>query len=109
MCSPYCGLVCDFPGLAAVARLVSKRTGLVDTLANRVGEKRLYRALPVASDVPVRSTTRVAAMAPAAGESWLGHWRRPARLRAAPEPIETVALLPDHPLVTFTWRGVRRP
>jgi protein ImuB len=25
-----------------------------------------------------------------------------------PEPIETVALLPDHPPVTFTWRGVRR-
>jgi protein ImuB len=26
---------------------------------------------------------------------------------AEPEPIETVALLPDPP-VTFTWRGVRR-
>ena len=25
-----------------------------------------------------------------------------------PEPIETVALLPDHPPVTFAWRGVRR-
>jgi error-prone DNA polymerase len=29
-------------------------------------------------------------------------------LFAHPEPIETVALLPDHPPVTFTWRGVRR-
>jgi protein ImuB len=25
-----------------------------------------------------------------------------------PEPIETVALLPDHPPVSFTWRGIRR-
>jgi protein ImuB len=25
-----------------------------------------------------------------------------------PEPIETLALLPDHPPVHFTWRGVRR-
>ena len=25
-----------------------------------------------------------------------------------PEPIETLALLPDHPPVWFTWRGIRR-
>ena len=36
------------------------------------------------------------------------HWPRPARLLAPPEPIETVALLPDHPPVSFTWRGSRR-
>ena len=30
------------------------------------------------------------------------------RLLRAPEPIETVALLPDLPPETFTWRGVRR-
>ncbi|HBF56924.1 MAG TPA: nucleotidyltransferase, partial [Afipia sp.] len=35
-------------------------------------------------------------------------WPRPARLLPRPEPIETVALLPDHPPVTFTWRGIRR-
>ena len=34
--------------------------------------------------------------------------RGPSRLLAQPEPIETVALLPDHPPVSFTWRGVRR-
>ena len=26
----------------------------------------------------------------------------------APEPIDALALLPDHPPVSFTWRGVRR-
>ena len=25
-----------------------------------------------------------------------------------PEPIETLALLPDHPPAFFTWRGIRR-
>jgi protein ImuB len=83
-------------------------SGLIDTLANRVGENRLFRLAPVASDVPERSVQRIAATAPATGEGWPDHWPRPARLLPHPEPIETVALLPDHPPVTFTWRGVRR-
>ena len=33
---------------------------LIDILANRVGEQRLYRFAPVASDVPERSVARVA-------------------------------------------------
>ena len=51
---------------------------------------------------------RVAPTAPDTGEGWPNHWPRPSRLLPNPEPIETVALLPDHPPVTFTWRGVRR-
>ena len=81
---------------------------LVDTLTNRVGERAVYRAGPVMSDVPERSVTRVAAMAPETGAVWPGHWPRPARLLPQPEAIETLALLPDHPPVWFTWRGVRR-
>ena len=81
---------------------------LLDTLANRVGEKQLYRIAPVPSDVPERSVQKIAPLAPPADAGWPDHWPRPARLLANPEPIETVALLPDHPPVTFTWRGVRR-
>jgi protein ImuB len=83
-------------------------SALIDILSNRVGGSRLYRCAPVASDVPERSVRRVAAAAPATGEGWPSHWPRPARLLAPPEAIETVALLPDHPPVNFTWRGVRR-
>jgi protein ImuB len=83
-------------------------TGLIDTLVNRVGEKRLYRFAPVASDVPERSVMRVHPAAPGTGAAWPDQWPRPSRLLATPEPIETVALLPDHPPVTFTWRGIRR-
>lgn len=80
----------------------------IDILANRVGEDRLYRFAPVQSDVPERSVKRISPLAPDTGEGWPGHWPRPTRLLPRPEPIETVALLPDHPPVTFTWRGVRR-
>jgi protein ImuB len=83
-------------------------TGLIDTLANRVGDTRLYRFAPVASDVPERSVMRIAPTAPGTGATWPDHWPRPSRLLPTPEPIETVALLPDHPPVTFTWRGIRR-
>jgi protein ImuB len=83
-------------------------SGLVDTLTNRVGDQRLYRFAPVASDVPERSVRRIAPTAPNTGAAWPDHWPRPSRLLPVPEAIETVALLPDHPPVTFTWRGIRR-
>ena len=86
-------------------------SGLIDTLANRVGEQRLYRFGPVASDVPERSIQKIAPTAPKTGETWRDlwpyHWPRPARLLPRPEPIETLALLPDHPPVSFIWRGIR--
>jgi protein ImuB len=83
-------------------------SSLIDILSNRVGETRLYRLAPVASDVPERSVQRVAAAAPDGGAGWPLAWPRPSRLLQHPEPIETVALLPDHPPVNFTWRGIRR-
>lgn len=81
---------------------------LIDTLANRVGERAIYRAAPVASDVPERSVSRVPALAPDTDANWPDAWPRPARLFLQPEAIETIALLPDHPPVSFTWRGIRR-
>jgi protein ImuB len=83
-------------------------SALVDILANRVGGERLYRFAPVASDVPERSVARIAPAAPATGQSWPDHWPRPSRLLPIPEQIQTVALLPDHPPVSFQWRGIRR-
>lgn len=81
---------------------------LLDALASRVGPGHLYRLARVESDVPERSVRRVAPLAPPSPGRWPAHWPRPARLLAAPEPVETLALLPDHPPVHFTWRGVRR-
>lgn len=83
-------------------------SSLIDILTNRVGEARLYRFAPVASDVPERSVCRVAPAAPQTGQDWPEQWPRPSRLLPTPEQIETVALLPDHPPVSFSWRGIRR-
>jgi len=83
-------------------------SALVDLLANRLGPDRLYRATPIESDVPERSVRRVPGMAPPRGEAWPASLPRPTRLITPPEAIETMALLPDHPPVSFTWRGARR-
>lgn len=83
-------------------------SSLMDVLANRVGQNRLYRMAPVASDVPERSLRRIAPLAPDVGQGWKQDWPRPSRLLSYPEPIETMALLPDHPPVWFAWRGKRR-
>ncbi len=82
-------------------------SGLVDTLSNRIGSRAVYRMAPVASDVPERAVRRVPALADATGAGWPDHWPRPSRLLPRPEPIETMALLPDHPPNWIAWRGVR--
>ncbi|TPJ37172.1 DUF6504 family protein [Mesorhizobium sp. B2-8-3] len=96
----------------AVSSLVEESvpdvSDLIDTLMNRVGERAVYRLAPVASDVPERSVAKIPATAADTCASWPGHWPRPSRLLPQPDPVETVALLPDHPPVSFTWRGVRR-
>lgn len=83
-------------------------SGLIDILANRVGAQAIYRIAPVASDVPERAVMRIPALAEDLGTGWPHHWPRPARLLPRPEPIETMALLPDQPPVWIAWRGVRR-
>jgi protein ImuB len=81
---------------------------LIDILANRVGEENIYRFAPVESDIPERSVRRVPALSAQMGETWRATWPRPVRLLANPEPIETLAVLPDHPPALFIWKGVRR-
>lgn len=83
-------------------------TGLVDTLANRLGAASIYRATPTESDLPERAVRRAPALDPPSDVAWPIDWPRPTRLLRRPEPIETVALLPDAPPAAFTWRQVRR-
>lgn len=83
-------------------------SGLIDVLSNRIGGNAVYRFAAVASDVPERSVRRVAPLAAETGSVWPDHWPRPSRLLPSPEPVETMALLPDHPPAWFSWRGIRR-
>ncbi|MBY4592175.1 MULTISPECIES: Y-family DNA polymerase [Rhizobium] len=80
-------------------------TPLIDVLGNR--GQRVYRVAPVASDVPERSVQRIAAIGEDVTKDWVHHWRRPVRLFARPDRIEAIALLPDHPPASITWRGKR--
>ncbi len=86
---------------------------LLDRLANRFGPARLYRALPLESDVPERSVRRrtvcchLPPLAPSGGKTWPPHLPRPSRLLSPPEPVSALALLPDHPPAQFVWRGKR--
>jgi len=83
-------------------------SGLIDTLRARLGAEAVYRLASAESDIPERSVRKTPAAETPAAFSWPVDWPRPTRFFPRPEPIETVALLPDQPPASFTWRGVRR-
>ena len=90
------------------AQRAADLTGLIDTLRLRLGEDAVYRLASAESDLPERSVRKAPAVEAPAAFSWPVDWPRPTRFFPRPEPIETVALLPDQPPASFTWRGVRR-
>ena len=82
----------------------SHLAAVVDTLANRLGEARVWRPAPVASHVPERAATRAPPLARAPSWETDPAQPRPIRLLRRPEPIEVTASLPDDPPVQFRWR-----
>ena len=76
---------------------------LVDRLAVRLGERRLFRLTALESDVPERSVARAPPLAATA--NW-PDWPRPVRFLSPPEPVEQVlSVLPDGAPLRFRWRG----
>ncbi len=80
---------------------------LIDRLVNRLGSGNVYRLQPVESDVPERSQQAVPAQALMETSAPVSVWPRPVRLLDPPEPVEAMAMMPDHPPRAFTWRRVR--
>lgn len=78
---------------------------VVDTLANRIGQGRIWRAAPRESHVPERAVR--AAPPLTAAPSWVADPSapRPIRLLQRPERIEATAPVPDDPPILFRWRG----
>jgi protein ImuB len=77
---------------------------LIDRLANRLGERAIWRAEPFASHLPERSSVR----RPPLSAGPAGDWPlspRPLRLLRRPEPVEATAPAPDDPPLLFRWRG----
>lgn len=98
---------------------------LVDTLATRIGLRRMWRMRAVESDVPERAVAPMAVLDPPerggprpriddvgqlnrspALHPWHPEWPKPARLLPRPERLDhVIAELPDHAPRRFTWRG----
>jgi protein ImuB len=81
---------------------------LIDRLANRLGEDRVWRAAASESHVPELAVSRDRPLGAPSGEAraWDPQAPRPMRLFARPEPVENVvALTPDDPPSAFRWRG----
>lgn len=81
---------------------------LIDRLANRLGEDRVWRSEAFPSHVPERAVVRRAPFATHAADAWERDRPRPVRLFGRPEPIEATAPVPDDPPVFFRWRGQLR-
>ncbi|MBV9996416.1 MAG: DNA polymerase Y family protein [Caulobacteraceae bacterium] len=81
---------------------------LIDRIANRLGEARVWRAEPFASHIPERAVVRRPPFAPRAAGDWDRGRPRPVRLLRRPEPIEAAAPIPDDPPIFFRWRGQLR-
>ena len=81
--------------------------GLVDTLANRFGARRLYRLGARPSAMPERGVASLAPLGREVSAPFAADLPRPARLLSPPEPIAVTAMLPDHPPAMFVWRRSR--
>ncbi len=83
---------------------------LIDRLANRLGSDAVLRLAARESRLPERAAVAVPALEfrpqGAAPFAPPGAPARPLRLLPRPEPVETVALLPDDPPALFRWRRV---
>ena len=79
---------------------------LVDRLANRLGDGRVWRDEAHPSHIPERAVSRRPPLSPGAGHGWDAGRPRPLRLFTRPEPIEAMAPVPDDPPIVFRWRGL---
>jgi protein ImuB len=85
---------------------------LIDRLESRLGPGATFALTPRESHLPERAVARGPALAAIKDPA---RWRppqplalsRPLRLLEPPEPVEALALLPDHPPVRFRWRRLR--
>lgn len=95
-------------------------SALVDTLSARLGPRRVTRLAPHDSHIPERAAHPVPAQSGhgfgTAAAATPSHWPAPAPAEAPlarppalfprPEPIETLAEVPDGPPLRFRWRRV---
>ena len=94
-------------GLAPADKGEADMSELIDRLANWLGPDKVFRLDAVESDVPERSQRAISVDALLPQSVPGSPWPRPVRLLGRPEPIDALAMMPDHPPKAFTWRRVR--
>ncbi|GAA4327638.1 DNA polymerase Y family protein [Mucilaginibacter gynuensis] len=79
---------------------------LLDRIAGKVGPQAIQRFLPAERYWPERSVKLAASLTEEPGIAW-PYALRPIRLLRVPEPVEVMALVPDHPPKLFIHKGKR--
>ena len=90
------------------AEKASRLADLIDGLSARLGPSRIVRQRLIDAHLPEHSVVWRSASATAAPDALIATDNRPLRLFERPEPIETLAEVPDGPPLRFRWRRVLR-
>jgi protein ImuB len=80
---------------------------LLDRVAGKVGAGVIHRFIPATRYWPERSVKNCASMAEKAESEWRMDMPRPTELLSRPDPIEVMALIPDHPPKFFIYKGTK--
>jgi protein ImuB len=80
---------------------------LLDRVAGKVGAGVIHRYIPAAHYWPERSVKNCASITEKAETDWRMDKPRPTELLKKPDPIEVMALIPDHPPKFFIYKGMK--
>jgi protein ImuB len=80
---------------------------LMDRVASKVGTGVIHRYLPATRHWPERAVFRAVSIKEKPETEWRVEKPRPTELLKRPDPIEVMALIPDHPPKFFIYKGVR--
>ncbi|MET0463352.1 MAG: DNA polymerase Y family protein [Chitinophagaceae bacterium] len=79
---------------------------LIDRIAGRIGENRIYRFLPDEHYWPERSVRKALSLEEKPSTEWRNERPRPTVLLPNPELIEVTAPIPDYPPMLFRYKGI---
>jgi protein ImuB len=80
---------------------------LLDRVAGKVGVEVIHRYLPATRYWPERAVLRAGSITEKPASDWRVEKPRPTELLKRPDPIEVMALIPDHPPKFFIYKGIR--
>ncbi|MES2828769.1 MAG: DNA polymerase Y family protein [Bacteroidota bacterium] len=80
---------------------------LLDRVAGKVGIEVIRRYLPAKHNWPERSMEMAVSVTQKSVSEWRVDKPRPTELLKRPDPIEVMALIPDHPPRFFIYKGVQ--